>query len=280
MIKKIAVVASILLLTGIVGSVFTFKSIYEAEDVTEEKVLHDDFNDIEVTTDNTKVEFLPSSDSEARVELSGKDSNYHLLADVEESTLKVDVVYKQRKLYNFDFTLGQSALKIYVPEKKYDSLQTSSDNGQIRVGDLQAKNIHLTTDNGRIQLNNIQSDEITTEADNGAIDLKAVAAADVKMKADNGKITLDDVEGKLSGKTNNGSISLITSYLDRPIDFETNNGKITIQTEAEPTNVIFDVKVNNGKIDIFGKKNWDTVVGDGEHLIKLTAENGMITVAK
>lgn len=278
MIKKTAVVASILLLIGIVGSVFTFKSAHEAEDVTEEKVLHEDFNDIEVTTDNTKVEIFSTNDSEARIELSGKDANYHLLADVEESTLKVDVVYKQRKLYNFDFTLGQSALKIYVPEKEYNSLQVESDNGQIRANDLQAKNIHLTTDNGRIQLNDIQSEAVIAEADNGAIDLKSVTAADVKVKADNGKILLDGVEGKLSGKTNNGSISLITSYLDRPLDFETDNGKITIQTEKEPTNVIYDVKVDNGKVNIFGQKSWDTVVGDGEHLIKLTAENGMITV--
>lgn len=280
MIKKIAVVALILLLVGIVGGAFTFKSVNEAKDITEEKVVSDDFDEIEITSDEASVEILPTSDSEGSVVLSGKSSNYRLSVGVEGSTLKVDVAYRQNKLFTFDFASVLLDLKVYVPEKVYDSLQIGSDNGHVQVDDLQVKDAYVKTDNGRIKLNNLESSKVTAEADNGTIDLKNVAAANVTVKADNGKIILDEVEGKLSGKTNNGSISLITSYLDRPIDFETDNGKIKIQTEKDPTNVIFDIKLDNGKADIFGKTNWDTVVGDGEHLIKLIAKNGKITVTK
>ncbi|MGY0693418.1 DUF4097 family beta strand repeat-containing protein [Virgibacillus sp. FSP13] len=280
MIKKTAIVALILLLVGIVGSVFTFQSINKSEDVTEEKVIDGDFKQIKIITDEAKVEVLPTSDTEARVELSGKSSNYRLASGVEESTLKVDVGYKQKKLFNFDFTSSLLSLKVYVPKKVYDSIQIESDNERVKVDRLQAKQIHAKTDNGSIKLNDLESSKVTAEADNGTIDLNSVVADTVMTEVDNGKIILDQVDGKLSGKTNNGSISLITQNLDRPIDFETDNGKVKIQTEKEPTNVILDVKLDNGKADILGKTNWDTVIGDGKHLIKLTAKNGTITVTK
>lgn len=281
MIKKISIVALILLLVGIVGSIFTFKSINTAKDVTEEKVeIQDAFDEIEISSNEARVEVLPTSDSKATIELTGKHSNYRLSADVEASTLKVDVGYRQNKLFNFDFTSALLTLKVYVPEKLYQSLQIESGNGRVQVDDLQAKNVYVKTDNGHIKLNNLESSKVTAEADNGTIDLKNVASSAVNTRADNGKIHLDNVEGNLSGKTNNGSISLVTHDLDRAIDFETDNGKIKIQTEKDPTNVIFDIKLDNGKADIFGKTNWDTVIGDGEHLIKLTAGNGKITVTK
>lgn len=280
MIKKIAIVALILLLVGIVGSIFTFKSINKSEDVTEEKVINDNFNEIKIKSNEASVEVFSTSDKKAKVELSGKSSDYRLSADVEGSTLKVDVDYKPKKLFNFDFTSALLDLKVYVPEKVYDSLLIESDNGRVQIDGLQARDVHVKTDNGRIKLNDIESSKVTASADNGMINLKDIVASTVNTSADNGKITLDDVAGKLSGKTNNGSISLVTHDLDRAIDFETDNGKIKIQTEKGPTNAILDAKVDNGKVTIFGESNWDTVIGNGKNLIKLTAKNGTITVIK
>ncbi|HLR40510.1 MAG TPA: DUF4097 family beta strand repeat-containing protein [Virgibacillus sp.] len=280
MIRKTTTLAIVLLIVGVAGSIFTFKAANKTEDVTEEKVINDDFNNIEVTANEAEVEILPTSDSQAKVELSGKNSNYRLSTGVEGSTLKVDVAYKQKKLFNFDFTLASLSLKVYLPEKEYNSLQIESGNGRVRVDDLQAKVIHVKTDNGQIKLNHIGSSEVTAEADNGTIDMENVTATNVKVKADNGKIKLKDVEGNLSGTTNNGSISLVTRDLHRSIDFETDNGRINIQTEKKPTNAIIDAKVDNGKVTVFGESNWDTVIGEGENLIKLTTKNGTITVIK
>jgi len=279
MIKKTAMVGLGLLLVGIAGSIFTFKSVNGAKEVTEEKVeIHDEFDEIEISANEARVEVLPTDDSKARVELTGGYSNYRLSADVDGSTLKVDVGHRQKKLFNFGFSSALLSLKVYVPEKEYQSLKIESGNGRVRADDLQAKVVHVETDNGHIKLNHMKSSEVTAEADNGTIDMENVEASTVTTRADNGKIMLDGVEGKLFGKTNNGSISLVTYDLDRVIDFETDNGKIKIQTEKEPTNAIIDAKVDNGKVTIFGESNWDTVIGDGDNLIKLTTNNGMITV--
>lgn len=63
------------------------------------------------------------------------------------------------------------------------------------------------------------------------------------------------------------------------IDLECNNGKIMIKTENEPTNTTFDVHVDNGKVDILGKHEGNTVIGKGENLVKLP-NNGKIEITK
>lgn len=280
MLKKTAVAASILLIAGLAGGMLTFKSGNRAEEITEDKTIQNEFDEIKISAKEASVEVLPTSNSQASVELSGKSANYILSANVEGSVLQVDVDYKQKKLYNFDFASAFLALKVYVPEKEYKSLQADSSNSSVELHDLQAKAVRVQTDNGRIKMSKMQSDEVNAEADNGTIDLTNVKALQVAAETDNGKILLDGVEGKLSGKADNGSISLKTKDMDRSIDFETDNGKIKIQTDKEPENAIFDINIDNGKADIFGESKWDTLVGDGDYLIKLTAENGKITVKK
>ena len=230
----------------------------KSEQVSEEKVInHDRYTNIDITTDNSQIELIPTNDATTKVELSGKAAKkdkYTFAADVEGNTLTIQLKERQKKLVHFDFFSTSYLLKVYVPEKLYDTVQLESDNGRVKVESLQAKDIDVETDNGRIELNNVQGTSVTTESHNGRIELKSVAASTVMVKADNGKIILDDVEANISGKTHNGSISLVTNQLDRHIDFESDNGSIKIETaEKEPTNASFDVKVDNGRVNIFGK---------------------------
>ena len=72
-IKKIAIAALILLLIGVAGSLFTFKSMNKSEQVSEEKIINNDrYTNIDITTDNAKIELIPTNDATTKVELSGK----------------------------------------------------------------------------------------------------------------------------------------------------------------------------------------------------------------
>ncbi len=73
---------------------------------------------------------------------------------------------------------------------------------------------------------------------------------------------------------------MITKHLDRPIQLASDNGSIIIRTEKEPTNATFDVHVDSGHINILDKYSGSTVVDKGDNLIKLTTDNGEITVEK
>ena len=64
------------------------------------------------------------------------------------------------------------------------------------------------------------------------------------------------------------------------IEGKSNNGRIEIETENEPTNVTFVVQVDNGSINILDKYKGSTVIGNGENLVKLKTNNGKIQVLK
>lgn len=89
---------------------------------------------------------------------------------------------------------------------------------------------------------------------------------------------MKDVEGEIIGKADNGRISLITESLDRNIDLKTDNGTIEIKTKEEPKNVQFDIEVDNGSVSVFGNAVYDTVIGNGDNLVRLKTDNGNIQI--
>ncbi|WP_144461676.1 DUF4097 family beta strand repeat-containing protein [Siminovitchia fortis] len=282
-LKKISVIALALLIVGIAGSVLTFKSKMTTADVSEAKTIHDShFTKIDVKTTNSRIEIIPTKDSTVTAELSGKrgkGKKFKFDADVKGDTLYVKLKERQM-LFTFDIT-PPLALKVYIPEKEYDSIRLKSDNGRISTEKIRAKEFAADTDNGRVKLKDIQGSNVTAVSNNGRIEAKSVKASSFTARSDNGKIILEDVEGKISGITNNGHISFVTDNLDRSIELETDNGGIEIQAAKEPKNASFDVRVDNGKVDIFGQTfRGDASIGKGENKIKLITNNGSVKVTK
>ncbi|TFJ92085.1 DUF4097 family beta strand repeat-containing protein [Lentibacillus salicampi] len=264
-IKKLSIAAFVLLLVGVIGSFFTF-NINDTVPVSEEKVIDNKaITDIEISADNQGVELISSDEDKAKVELSGRRNGNiktRMNVEVEEGILSIELVDEHQKLFNFFDFIGTSlTLSVYLPEKVYESLEIDMDNGSAHAEQLNIKHIE-------------------TDLDNGLIEMKNITATTINAKGDNGKISLENVEGKINGEVNNGKIYLKTNNLDRPITLKSNNGNIKIETEKEPTNAIFDINTDNGSATVFGSSNWNTVVGNGDNRIKLTTDNGNISVEK
>lgn len=280
-IKRISLIAIALLVVGVVGSVITFKTAYQSDWITKEKVTPSEgIDNLDILTNNTKIEVLPTNDTDITAELSTKNKKHELLTKVEDSTFLIQVKDKQKSFISLDLFSFGTTLKVYVPKKVYDSLQVESDNGRITLEQIQANDVYVKADNGRIEIEDIEGATVTGKASNGLISMRNIRSTAINVNTSNGKIVLDHVEGEIFGATNNGAIELVAKDLDRPIELETDNGKINIQTEQEPTNVTFDVRVDNGKVRIFGESNWDTIIGNGENIIKLKTNNGGITITK
>jgi DUF4097 and DUF4098 domain-containing protein YvlB len=253
----------LLIVAGCISLLFKQGNVFEKSN--NKKVIEDlSFTNIAVLTENAAVVIVPTKDSVATVEYSGKtkkNKRFIFEADVKGDTLSVQFKEKRKWFIHFGFSSLDLTLKVHLPEKQYDRLLVETDNGRIIAEQLQAKDITLETDNGRIEL-------------------KHVDAKAVNVKSDNGRIVLEDVTGQMKAKTDNGQISVITNDLDQSIDLETDNGRIEIQTEKEPTNAIIDAKTDNGRVEIFGQENKHVTFGNGENLIKLRTDNGRITVTK
>jgi Uncharacterized conserved protein len=263
--KKILAVAAVLLIIGLVGSLITYRYGNEMKEISEQQtVAGSQVAAIDIRSDNTRIELLPSTDQDVNIQLDGKvlsNVKPQLSVKAEDSTLMITMNKNQRKWFNFNLREDSLTLKVYLPEKQYNELKIKNNNGYLKAKQLNVTSIQASTNNGRIEFSD-------------------TASQAVKVKADNGKIMLDHVTGVLDGRTNNGSITVQTKEINQNITLDTNNGKILIQMETEPTDVTFYTHVDNGRINIFDKYKGNTVVGDGKTLVKLTADNGSITVKK
>ena len=298
--KKLSIIASLLLLVGIIGSIFTFNLIEKPEFLTKEIDINDEnFKNIDIQTNDMGIEIIPTNEKSALIEISGHDLNNNFSATVTDSTLSIIYNESKRKLYNLDsnFASNSATMKVYVPKKIYETIRVHGNNGALSAEGLDAKEVEFKANDGAILLRNINADsviaisqngKIKTEdltgstfsliANDGRINSKNITADSVSIVSHNGKIELDNVKGKLTAKANDGRIQLVTETLDYPIEFTTHNGKIDIQSNNEPENATIDAQANNGSITIFGENKSQAVFGLGENKIKLSSNDGKIIV--
>lgn len=278
MIKKLSIVALSLLLIGIVGSIVTGKAKLKRPEIIKEVEIESHFHSINVQSNNAKVVLFPTDKEKAKIELFSNDDKAKLTANVQEKTLSVKLKEKTNKLFAFDIFPTTTTLTVYVPKRMYETIQAKNNNGYLEINDLNGKKLDLDTDNGNIIIQNMQAQDISIKTNNGRSQLNTVKANKVRIETDNGSIKINDVDADIVGKTHNGKITMTTKEMERPLALYTHNGKIEIQTDKKPTNALLDVKVDNGSVRMFGEKDWDAVIGEGENLIKLTTHNGSITV--
>jgi len=264
-LKKISIIALILIGIGVAGCLLTFRAVDKGVAIHEEKTFDSSkITEVEISSDNSHVEVVPTKGAEAKVEVSGKgpkDMKKEFLAAVEGNALIVKWRGEHKGFIDFPIMTESLTIKVTLPEKQYKSMMIHTDNGEIQAAGLNA-------------------DQLTADTNNGRIELKEIASKNVEVEADNGKLMLDHVSGKIKGKTNNGQINVKTIDLERSIQLETDNGRIEIVTEKEPENVAFDVHVDNGRVNILDKYEGNAVIGDGDHVIKLKTNNGKISVTK
>lgn len=298
--KRISIIASLLLLIGILGSISTYKLISKPESVTEEiKITDYDFTDIEIAANDGRVELVPTNDVNALIEISGYDLKNNFSSIVTDSTLSITYKESSNKLYNLDFSRKSVSLKVHLPKKIYNIVSVRANNGRLIAKEVDANEMDLNANDGSIDLQNIHADALNVNSNNGRITANSLIGTTFKLQANDGRITLNDittesvsiishngkieleeVTGALLAKANDGSINLVTETLDRPIDFSTHNGKIHIQTNHEPINTEIQAQAKNGSITIFGEKKSHAVFGSGKNNIDLSSNDGRIVVEK
>ncbi|MBE1555391.1 DUF4097 family beta strand repeat-containing protein [Sporosarcina limicola] len=299
-VKRLSIIALFLLLVGVIGSVLTYNLIQKPELVTEEiEIKEDSFTNIEISTNDARIELIPINEPNTLVEVSGHDSKNNFSASVTESTLTIVYKDSKKKFFSFDVFPKSPTLKVYVPKKLYDTIRVQSDYGSFSAKDIDASEVNVKANDGAIELRDINAASIITESDNGQIKaenligttvkvkvndgrttLKSITADSISIVSDNGKIRLEEINGNLSAKANDGSIKLMTKTLDFPIEFSTDNGHIDIQTDNAPINASIRAQSDNGSITIFDEKKSHSVFGSGEHEINLSTNDGKIVVAK
>lgn len=261
-LKKVGIIAIMVVVLGAALNIGISIAGGFIKNNQEIELLNEEFTRIDVIGDNTTIEVVPTSSSNGKVEfISKKSSRSKVNAYVKGDTLHVEMKKKLFNVFNFGFNTSANKIVVSVPNVKYDELITQTDNGQIIVKNLQFKNVDIESNNGKIRLEDLESKK-------------------VNVKTDNGKIDFHYVTGDIKAKSDNGQISMVTDNLDRSITFETDNGLINIRSTSEPKNATIQADIDNGRINIFGSANEETIFGSGKNIIDLKTDNGIISVEK
>ncbi len=261
-IKKLSVVALVLLVVGIVGGLFTYSSVFQQAEVKKEEMIKDKFSAIEISSDNAEIDIMPTKESVAKIELVTrgiKERKINFKTGVKGKTLSI--VLEGEKGFRFGFYPQTYHLNVFLPKKQYESMEVENGNGEVQVEQMKIDDVRVTLINGEAELNGLTAERVEVESNNG-------------------KIQLNDVVGEIRGSTVNGEIDVATKALDHPLQLESTNGEIRVQTEKEPTNTRFDVSVVNGEINILDKYTGSTTIGKGENVVKLTTVNGEVSVTR
>lgn len=265
--KLLIIIASCLFVLGVVGSLITYQTAgASSEDVTETKVVENqNIMKLDIETDNARVDVLPTTDENIKVEFVAPGTNiskYKFTVEEEGNSLSIEVKEKRLQFLSFDLDLSFKGpnVTLYLPEKQYEELDIDVINGRVNIEDVKVADVEVETVNGRIELTQLQT---TTTS----------------VSSENGGIQLTNVDGEITSEVVNGRTTVLTEDLDRSMNLESINGRIEVETAKGPTNATIEVDVVNGKVDIFGESSRSAVIGDGEHKIKLKTVNGNITVS-
>ncbi len=263
-IKKITIIAFILILVGTVGSLLTFNLLDKPQLVSEEKIIEEsNISEMEIILTNADLNLISTSESKMKVRLTGTTTTKdNLSVNVIGNKVSIKLNHDEgKKLFNLGLFESNLQVMVYIPEKQYEAIKMDLDNGNVQASQIKVNELVASTVNGNVEIGDIASDE-------------------VNIHSTNGKLILWNIEGELTGDSENGMISLKADNLDHAMRLESKNGTIEIQTINEPTNVTFDVDTANGKIDILGDDSNNIIFGNGEQLIQLRTYNGSIVVSK
>lgn len=241
--------------------------------------INKDFSHVEIESENADIMIMPSEGDEATIELSNNGSKrYELDVEVKKKTLEIVAERKGFSWLSFNFFSKKPVVIVGLPKKDYGTIKAESDNGTINVTGVNVQNLDLVTDNGELMIKDSESQEVLAESDNGNISLKKIASRDISVKIDNGNTVIEDSTGRISAESSNGTLTVITDNIEQPMDLETDNGQILVKTKGSSDNVRFEVKTDNGSVNIYGRSTTDKVIGDGNIVIKLASDNGSIIV--
>lgn len=262
LVKRLVIIASILIIVGIIGGILTLKPLLnDNKFIANEQYITESYDDINVNVNNMAIEFYETGEKETKVVTSGS-KKHKTKVNVNNKTLNVKVSEPETltiTIPGINFSKNIPTIAIYLPEEQYNHVTVKSDNGMITAKGIDVDDLSINTVNGIVTLDSIHSQH-------------------TNIATENGKISLKNITGDLKSESTNGMISYETDHMDQNIEFKTVNGLISIESAKRPTNATFDLSVELGKVDVYGSNDSHIVFGEGENKIKLTTSIGKVKV--
>lgn len=240
-----------------------------------EYITVDAFNpkQIQFTLANGSLQINPWEKDYAQIEVNGVISKTK--DEAEARKILSEILDHQYENEEFTFSIQERkgvrvSLEVMIPLKVYESLQVYSNNGSIRMADLEIQDIKLETtngsirlhevigmkvegqtSNGRIQLNEVEFKNCGLQTSNGSINLRKVAIEQCECFTTNGSIQGSGELQELQGETTNGSIRLEQHYAEKSsIKVKTSNGLIRVVYPKGSQGIYGELTTKHGQMNV------------------------------
>lgn len=261
-VKKVAI---LLIVIGVIGMGLTAKQIFSREKVQQEQYFSKDhFDYIVVEGGKGNVKILPTSSDDIEVSWKGsifnRDSEDVVSIEEKNSELKVHVgngSFFNIPFLNFNF-LNRLEVRIFLPEKQYNSLSVKNDVGNTVIQDIWV-------------------DHLTAENDVANITIENVDAKSMVLENNVGNMTLKNNQSKLHAESDVGNIVIDTDEIKNDMTLLSDVGKIRMTVPTIPHNVTFDANSSVGNVKVFGEKG-SYINKDADYIVSMSTDVGNITV--
>jgi DUF4097 and DUF4098 domain-containing protein YvlB len=185
------------------------------------------------------------------------------------------------------------ALEIYLPIRVYEALRLETNNGSVRVQDLEVEKVAIETSNGSIRIHDIQGEHVEGKTSNGRIQYQDVDVQKSELKTSNGSIHALGRLQNLLCETTNGSIRIEQEQVEQSdIAATTSNGSVRIIYPQEISGVYGELKTKHGKLQCSlphtkvlenigqaNQKSFTFEQGEGKlHQVKVDSNTGSIHI--
>lgn len=178
----------------------------------EQKIAIDDIQKINLDFKSSDLNVFFTEDSEIRVvQYSYKELNEDELFQVNTSSSNVTISENKKPRFHI-FYIGfmeQSLYDVYLPKTYMGSLNIKAVSGNIEVNDsLKFEDFTVSTTSGDIKMGNIQAKNIKIDSISGDIKLQQLDSDVIELKTVSGDIFIESAKGKTEAKTTSGNIEI------------------------------------------------------------------------
>ena len=235
--KKLVVGLLVLLLIGVIGSVISINAAggfsFNTVELHEKQIIdNQEIRNLDIHFSSADVQVLPTNEDNIIIEVNGEVTERQkdeFQLDIEENGENLEVKFKRSNhFFQIGFSIVDTTIKVYLPEKIYDSVQVRTSSGDIDTRGVNARQIDLLVSSGRIT----------------AEDQKAEHSL---LKTSSGKIVATNVIGNMTARTSSGDITIRNDEATGNITANASSGDVTVEYGESPTSLLINYKSSSGK---------------------------------
>ncbi|ALC82319.1 MULTISPECIES: LiaG family protein [Bacillus] len=267
LVGNLMILFGILLLVFLVFRDGFFFLISPGESNTTASADVSDIDEIEVSSRSTNVDIVGEERDDIYAELHG---GKNISLDASESGGKLSLNVKHKGLSFFSF-FQDHKLVVHVPAEYKENLSADLTSGNLRLSadhQLSLDQLSLETSSGNIKVDEVDAKELNVKGTSGNIGLSDINASNSTLRTTSGNIEIENLTGKIHSKLTSGNVTVSLNELTNDLQFQLTSGELSLSL-PEDADIALEANTTSG--DISHSFDFDKIESDEN---KLKASKG------